>query len=249
MREAGGQVLYVKGAPDVLLPRLIDTDVAARLGAVVGDWAADGVRVLLVARRAEADGPEPREDELEALGVLGLSDPPRETARGAVVEAERAGVRTVMVTGDEPRTAIAVAHACGIGGAEPGVLTGLSMDQLTDEELTARIAEVDIFARIAPAQKLRIVRALQACGEVVAMTGDGVNDVPALAAANVGVAMGRGSTDAAMDAADIVITDNDLSTIVAAIGEGRSATLRVSEQVADLGDRQRRDDQAGPVLP
>ena len=222
VREAGGQVLYVKGAPDVLLPRLIDTDVAARLGAVVGDWAAEGVRVLLVARRAEADGPEPREDELEALGVLGLSDPPRETARGAVVEAERAGVRTVMVTGDEPRTAIAVAHACGIGGAEPGVLTGLSMDQLTDDELTARIAEVDIFARIAPAQKLRIVRALQASGEVVAMTGDGVNDAPALAAANVGVAMGRGSTDAAMDAADIVITDNDLSTIVAAIGEGRA---------------------------
>ena len=221
VREGGQQVVYLKGAPDVLLPRIADRDDQSRLSAITHEWAAAGVRVLLVARHETARAPTSSEPELEPLGLVGMSDPLRDTAPGAVAEAARAGVRTVMVTGDEPRTATAVARVCSIGGPDPRVLGGAAMDALSDDELEERIGAVDVFARIAPAQKLRIVRALQRRGDVVAMTGDGVNDAPALVAADVGVAMGRGSTDAAMDAADIVITDNDLSTIVTAIREGR----------------------------
>ncbi len=222
VREDGQSVGYVKGAPDALLPRIANPDWRSRLGESTREWAAAGVRVLLVARHDVDERPAECEPELEPLGLIGLSDPLRETAPDGVADAARAGVRTVMVTGDEPRTAVAVARACAIGGADPHVLSGAAMDALTDGELELRIVDVDVFARIAPAQKLRIVRALQRRGDVVAMTGDGVNDAPALAAADVGVAMGHGSTDAAMDAADIVITDNDLSTIVAAIREGRA---------------------------
>ena len=221
VRERGQQVVYVKGAPDVLLPGIANRDERSRLSAVTHEWAAAGVRVLLVARHDTARAPTGSDPELEPLGLVGMSDPARHTAPGAVAEAARAGVRTVMVTGDEPRTATAVARLCSIGGSDPRVLEGAAMDALSDDELEERIGAVDVFVRIAPAQKLRIVRALQRRGDVVAMTGDGVNDAPALVAADVGVAMGRGSTDAAMDAADIVITDNDLSTIVTAIGEGR----------------------------
>jgi len=221
VRERGRHVVYIKGAPDVLLPRIANAEDRSRLGAITHEWTAAGARVLLVAQRQTADAPGDSEPDLEALGLLGLSDPLRDTAPGAVAEAAHAGVRTVMVTGDEPRTATAVARLCTIGGREPRVLSGAAMDALSDVELDAGIGQVDVFARIAPAQKLRIVRALERRGEVVAMTGDGVNDAPALAAADVGLAMGRGSTDAAMDAADIVITDIDLSTIVAAIREGR----------------------------
>ncbi len=222
LRETGRRVVYTKGAPDILLPRLTNADDRSRLAAVTSEWAAAGVRVLLVARRETPDTPEDSEPGLDALGLVGLSDRIRVTAPAAVTEAARAGVRTVMVTGDEPRTATAVARQCSIGGAEPRVLSGAAMELLSDDELDATIEDVDVFARIAPAQKLRIVKALQRRRAVVAMTGDGVNDAPALAAADVGVAMGHGSTDAAMDAADIVITDNDLSTIVAAIREGRA---------------------------
>lgn len=222
VRECGHEVVYVKGAPDTLLPRVADRRDRFRLEEVTRDWAAAGVRVLLVARHDRAQAADDCEPELEPLGLIGLSDPVRETAPAAVADAAHAGVRTVMVTGDEPRTASAVARACSIGGTDPRVLSGAELDELSDGELDDRIGEVDVFSRIAPAQKLRIVRVLQRRGNVVAMTGDGVNDAPALTAADVGVAMGRGSTDAAMDAADIVITDNDLSTIVAAVREGRA---------------------------
>ena len=225
VREGGGHVLYVKGAPDTLLPRLARQQDVERLSDVAGEWAAEGIRVLLVARRSGVESvtrPEDRERDLEPLGLLGLSDPPRETSAAALQKAAAAGMRTIMVTGDEPRTAVAIARACGLGGKLPAVLTGATIDELGDEQLRERIADVDVCARIAPVQKLRIVRALQQRGEVVAMTGDGVNDVPALTAADVGIAIGHGGTDAAIDAADVVITDNDLSTILAAVREGRS---------------------------
>ena len=132
------------------------------------------------------------------------------------------GIRTVMITGDHPGTAAAVGRACGVGGASAEVMTGAELDRVSDAELRELVTNVDVFARAVPAHKLRIVDALQRRGEVVAMTGDGVNDAPALAAADVGVAMGRGGSDAAIEAADIVLTDNDFATIVAAVEGGRT---------------------------
>jgi Ca2+-transporting ATPase len=216
----GRRTSYVKGAPEALVPRL--SGAAPELERRASEWSAEGVRVLLVAERGDVASDEEAEVELEGLGLVGLSDPARESAAAAVAAAHGGGIRTVMITGDNPRTATAVARACGIGGERPRVLAGAELDRLSDERLRRSVGQVDVFARAVPAHKLRIVAALQARGEVVAMTGDGVNDAPALSAADVGVAMGRGGSDAAIEAADIVLTDNDFATIVAAVEGGRT---------------------------
>jgi Ca2+-transporting ATPase len=222
VRNAEGEVVsYVKGAPDVLLSRLADRGAAGGLEAVAERWAAEGVRVLLVGRRVGvAPGSDP-ESELEPLGLIGLADPPRDASRESVEEARRAGVRTVMITGDHPLTAVSIARATGIVARSEPVLTGPELDRLDDGELRARAREVAIYARVAPEHKVRIVEALKSQGEVVAMTGDGVNDVPALRAAHIGVAMGRRGSDAASAAAAMVLTDDNYGTIVAAIKRGR----------------------------
>jgi P-type Ca2+ transporter type 2C len=208
----------VKGAPEVLLPRLVaGTD---GLGELVAAWADDGLRVLLVARRAVLPAGGDPEAELEPVGLIGLADTPRATARASVAEARAAGVRTIMITGDHPRTAASVAAAAAIDARE--ALTGPELDALGDGELRAAVRRVSVFARVVPEHKVRIVEALQRDGEIAAMTGDGVNDVPALKAADIGVAMGRRGTDAAAQAADMVLTDDDYSTIVRAIRQGRS---------------------------
>ncbi|MHB1837183.1 MAG: cation-translocating P-type ATPase, partial [Solirubrobacteraceae bacterium] len=153
VQEQERRVVYVKGAPEVLLPRIEDSGERSRLTAIVQQWAAAGVRVLLVARYQKLLSTGGSGSELEPLGLLGLSDPVRDTARGAVEQAARAGVRTVMVTGDEPRTATAIARACSIGGPDRRVLGGAEMDALSDAQFDATIDHVDVFARIAPAQK------------------------------------------------------------------------------------------------
>jgi P-type Ca2+ transporter type 2C len=211
---------YVKGAPDALLPRLAHPapDVEGRMAA----WSEDGVRVLLVAERGDVEPGQDPEVDLLPLGLVGLSDPPRASAAPAVAAAREGGIRTVMITGDHPRTAAAVARACGIGDGPPRVIMGAELDEMNDEQLRERVGRVDVFARAVPSHKLRIVEALQRRGAVVAMTGDGVNDAPALVSADVGVAMGHGGSDAAIEAADIVLTDNDFATIVAAIEGGRT---------------------------
>ena len=140
----------------------------------------------------------------------------RPTAPGAVTECARAGVRTVMITGDYPGTARAVAAEVGLT-ADSGVLTGPELDAMSDTELATRVGTVNLFARVVPELKLRLVRALRASGEVVAMTGDGVNDAPALRAANIGIAMGARGTDVAREAADLVLLDDDFSSIAQAI--------------------------------
>ena len=217
----GRRVSSVKGAPEAVLPRLRHP--ARDLESIAADWSTSGVRVLMVAERAGSPPGEDPERELTALGLIGLADPPRPSAAPAVAAAREGGIRTVMITGDHPGTAAAVARACGIGDPSgPRVMTGAQLDELSDEELRDRVGAVDVFARAVPAHKLRIVDALQRDGAVVAMTGDGVNDAPALAAADVGVAMGRGGSHAARDAADIVLTDNDFATIVAAVEGGRT---------------------------
>ena len=211
--EDGTNRIYVKGAPEVVLERAaIDAEEARRLTERAERWAADGLRVLAVAERAIDDplaDEEVVERRLDVVGLVGLDDPLRPAARAAVATALAAGLRVEMLTGDHPVTARALGRMLGLPDAA-------------------------IHARITPAEKLRLVERLQAEGEVVAVTGDGVNDAPALKRADVGVAMGSTGTEAAREASDLVLTDDDFATIVAAIREGRAITDNIRKFVAFL---------------
>ena len=189
------------------------------------DLAAKGMRVLGVAVRALESppaGPElpALEEDLVLVGLFGMLDPPRPEVTDAVARCREAGIRPVMITGDHPLTARHIARQVGITGSEE-FLTGQDLDELTDEELRERVSSVSVFARVAPEHKLRLVASLQQQGLVVAMTGDGVNDAPALRKADIGVAMGITGTDVTRDAAEMVLLDDNFATIVAAVEEGR----------------------------
>jgi P-type Ca2+ transporter type 2C len=190
-----------------------------RLGGLALRTLAVAYRPLEDRERARAD--ESLEQELVYLGLVGIIDPPRPEARTAIVEARAAGIRVLMITGDHPRTAVRIAGDLGI--VEPGarVLTGAELDAASDEELKAIVREVSVYARVAPEHKLRIVDALQANDRIVAMTGDGVNDAPALKAADIGVAMGITGTEVTKEAADMILADDKFATILAAVREGR----------------------------
>lgn len=210
--------LEVKGAPEALLPTAQVPGVAA----AVERMSDRALRVLAVGRvdsDVPLDDPEQVFAGVELLGIVGLADPPRPEAVAAVDDCRRAGIRVVMVTGDQPRTAAAVGRQCGLRDSAP--LTGRDLDRLDERELAEAVTATDVFARVNPDHKLGIVRALQSHGEIVAVTGDGVNDAPALSQANVGVAMGKGGTEVARQAADIVLTDDDFATITHAVAEGR----------------------------
>jgi Ca2+-transporting ATPase len=217
-------VIAAKGAPEAIADLChLDGVRTADIRAEVAVLAAAGLRVLGVARaqfRAGTLPPEQHDFEFEWVGLAGLADPIRPAVPDAIRECHAAGIRVVMITGDHPETARAIAREIRLhdGG---GVLTGPELDTLDDDALGARVRSVDIFARVVPEQKLRLVRALQAAGEVVAMTGDGVNDAPALKAADIGIAMGGRGTDVAREAAALVLLDDDFSSIVAAIRLGR----------------------------
>ncbi len=216
--------VHVKGAPEVLVPRLAGEHDGGGLSELAARWAAGGARVLLVAKRQPPATPD-AEANLVPSGLIALEDPPRAAARSGVEKARRAGVRTVMVTGDHPDTARAIAQQVGIVGEndEAPVLTGEEIERMSEEELAAASSvRTAIYARVAPEHKVRIVEALRANGEIVAMTGDGVNDAPALRTADIGVAMGRRGTDVARSVADMVLADDDYSTIVEAIRRGRA---------------------------
>ncbi|BDG24083.1 cation-translocating P-type ATPase [Thermus thermophilus] len=203
---------FLKGAPEALVPRLaLPQEEQARLFEEAGAHAAKGFRVL-----ALAFGEGEREEGLRFLGFVLLLDPPRPEVPEAVARVLKAGVRVVMVTGDHPATALAIARRVGMPAEV--VATGEELEALSDEELL----KVDVFARVRPEDKLRIVEVLQKAGEVVAMTGDGVNDAPALKRADVGVAMGVRGSDVSREVADLVLLDDNFATIVAAIEEGRS---------------------------
>jgi Ca2+-transporting ATPase len=222
--EGDEHVIAAKGAYEAIadLCHLAPGD-AARLAAAAEAMADEGARVLGVARARFRPGPLPEQQhdfDFELVGLVGLEDPVRPAVPAAIAAATAAGVRVVMITGDHPRTATAVARAAGLPGPDE-VITGAELDQLSDDELGARIPTVGVFARVVPEQKLRIVRALKAAGEVVAMTGDGVNDAPALKAADIGLAMGGRGTDVAREASSLVILDDDFGTIVEAIRNGR----------------------------
>jgi Ca2+-transporting ATPase len=211
-----GGVAYFKGAPEVLLERAAlrpeEREHWMRRAEVA---AVEGYRVLGLAR-----GAGEKEDGLAFLGLVLLWDPPRPEVAAALASAQNAGIRVVMITGDHPATALAAAIAIGLRGTE--ALLGSDVETLTNEELVQRVGSVGVFARVSPEHKLRIVEALRAAGEIVAVTGDGVNDAPALKRADVGVAMGKRGSDVAREVADLVLTDDNFASIVAAIEEGRS---------------------------
>ncbi len=227
-------MLYTKGAPEVIVDRCsheltttgpIALSEARRLWWQEGvdDMAGRAMRTLAIAGRAHP-GPELTEEsehDLVLYAVVGIIDPPREEAAPAVADAQGAGIRVVMITGDHPRTAHQIACDLGIADAASTPVTGRELDELEGDEFADAAATTPVFARVAPTHKLDLVEALQDRGEVVAMTGDGVNDAPALKAADIGTAMGVAGTDVAREAADLVLTDDNFATIVAAVGEGR----------------------------
>lgn len=211
---------YVKGAPEVLL-RHVPADVAALAWTAVERYAGDGMRVLAFARgRGILVDRETWTDGLDFLGLIAMSDPPRAGVAESVASCHRAGIGVTMITGDHPATATAIGRELGIAG-ELDALTGPEIAVLDDQQLVDRVSRTAVFARVAPEHKLRLVQALQSGGAIVAMTGDGVNDAPALRQADVGVAMGVSGTAAAKDAADIVLGDDNFATIRLAVEEGR----------------------------
>lgn len=217
-------IVATKGAPEAIadLCHLPDTE-RKSLAEQAESMADRGLRVLGVAkaRHGVQDGfPEIQHDfDFEFVGLIGLADPLRPEVPGAVAECQRAGIRVVMITGDHPRTARAIAANAGIDSRE--VITSAELESMDVKALSARIASVSIFARVTPQQKLAIVEALKVNGEIVAMTGDGVNDAPALKAAHIGIAMGKRGTDVAREAASLVLLEDDFGAIVAAIRLGR----------------------------
>jgi Ca2+-transporting ATPase len=220
-------VIAAKGAPEAIADLChLSPEQCAAVDHNVGELADRGRRVLGVARARFriADGlpPEQHDFDFEFIGLVGLQDPIRELVPAAVRHAYEAGIRVVMITGDYPGTATSIAREIGLRPADRFV-TGPQLAEMSDDELAECIGDVCIFARMVPEQKLRIVRALKARGEVVAMTGDGVNDAPALKAADIGIAMGQRGTDVAREASAIVLTDDDFSSIVGAVREGRRA--------------------------
>ena len=220
----GAVVVASKGAPEAIaeLCRL-SPERRAQAAQEVTRLASQGLRVLGVARAESTAEPLPqkhRQLRLEYLGLVAFEDPLRDAVPAAVAECRTAGIRVVMITGDYPETARSIARQAGLSDPET-VITGQELLGLADSELAARLGCTQIFARVAPEQKLRLVMALKANGEIVAMTGDGVNDAPALKAAHIGIAMGRRGTDVAREAASIVLLDDDFSSIVAAVKLGR----------------------------
>lgn len=218
-----GFLVAAKGAPEAIA-ELCRLDAAARAATTqaVDEMAQTGLRVLGIAQAsfAGADLPSSQQDfNFRFMGLVGLADPVRESVPPALAECRNAGIRVIMITGDYPATARAVAAAAGLSGHE--LVTGDELESLNDDELASRMRTVTIFARIMPEQKLRIVEALKANGEIVAMTGDGVNDAPSLKAAHIGVAMGGRGTDVAREASSIILLDDDFGSIVDTIRLGR----------------------------
>jgi Ca2+-transporting ATPase len=236
-RAGGERVIAIKGAPEAVLARCTDTPRVHRLAAESAGWAARGLRVIAVARWHGPDGAELPGQGYEAVGIVGFADPLREDVPAALQECRRAGVRVVMITGDSPITALAIATAAGfVPGETDGtaVLTGRQLDAMTDPQFDQAAGSVAVFARVTPAQKLRIVQALQRRGEVVAMTGDGVNDGPALRAADIGVAMGERGTDVAREAAALVLLDDRFASLVDAVRAGRRIFVNLRKAMGYL---------------
>ena len=234
----GGWQVFVKGAPDVVLEDCIGLSELQRKNIVKAnqDMADQALRVIAVATRELRMLPASMQDRvveqnITFLGLFGLVDPPRPEAAKAVARCARAGIRPVMITGDHPATAGAIAQKLGILKEKKEILTGRELDFLPQEVLEQEVERFSVYARVTPEHKLRIVKAWQSRGQVVCMTGDGVNDAPALKAADMGCAMGRSGTDVARGAASMVLTDDNFSTIVRAVEEGRGVYANIKKAI------------------
>ncbi|HEU4597289.1 MAG TPA: cation-translocating P-type ATPase [Pyrinomonadaceae bacterium] len=239
-----GVAAYAKGAPEVIVQscarRLnergeeVPLDEAGRAEVLEAAqrMAGEALRVLAVAYKRDA-APEDAEREMTLLGLVGMIDPPRPEARAAVRECEDAGIKVIMITGDHPLTAKAVAEELGLSKSGH-VVTGPELEAMSDEELGREVDSIEVCARVSPAHKLRVVTALQARGQIVAMTGDGVNDAPALKKADIGIAMGITGTDVSKEAAAMTLTDDNFASIVAAVEEGRGIFSNIKKYLMYL---------------
>ncbi len=248
----GEQVVYIKGAPEALLEICgsiytengqseitLSVDMMNEVNQAAKKMADSALRVLAVGfvHKGNIDGAKgflPYAGKVTLIGLIGELDPPRIEVASAVQECRAAGIRPVMVTGDHKATGVAIARTLGISQKNDIAIDGLELDEMSEQTLISKLDSISVFARVHPAQKLRIIQALQKKGEVVAMTGDGVNDAPALVSANVGVAMGITGTEVAKEAAKIVITDDNFSTIVAAVSEGRLVYQNIKKLILFL---------------
>ena len=234
----GKLIVIVKGAFDMMAVRCVGGDIEK--GREMTDrMSRDALRVLAVAyKEIDSLSAEPTSEELESgltfLGLVGMIDPPRPEAKDAVAVCRRAGIKPVMITGDHVVTASAIARELGILLDGDDAITGAQLDAMTDEELDRRVENISVYARVSPENKIRIVKAWQRKGQIVSMTGDGVNDAPALKAADIGCAMGITGTDVAKGAADMTLTDDNFATIVDAVKEGRGIYANIKKVVGFL---------------
>lgn len=234
----GKITVIVKGAVDILTTRCITGNIE-KSKEIAEEMSKDALRVIAIAYKIIDKLPEnptieDLEKDLEFLGLVGMIDPPREEAKEAVTICRQAGIKPVMITGDHIVTASAIAKQIGIMQDGDGAITGFELQQMSDEELNNKVRSISVYARVSPEDKIRIVKAWQAQGEVVSMTGDGVNDAPALKAADIGCAMGITGTDVAKGAADMTLTDDNFATIVKAVEEGRGIYENIKKVVGFL---------------
>ncbi|MBR6729453.1 MAG: cation-translocating P-type ATPase [Clostridia bacterium] len=231
-------IVIVKGAFDVMMSRCISGDLE-KAKAINEEMSQNALRVLAVAYKevdAVPQNPtsEELENELHFMGLVGMIDPPRPEAKAAVATCRKAGIKPVMITGDHVVTASAIAKELGILREGDRAVTGAELDAMSDEELDKAVTGISVYARVSPENKIRIVKAWQRRGQVVSMTGDGVNDAPALKAADIGCAMGITGTDVAKGAADMTLTDDNFATIVEAVREGRGIYANIKKVVGFL---------------
>lgn len=232
----GGYLVLTKGAYDRVPFRSTEQEESKMRHDVHDAFAHDALRIIALGSKhiselPAADALSEVEQDLDFEGIIGIIDPPRPECAAAIASAKKAGVRTVMITGDHAATAGAIARQIGLLAEDELILTGLELDEMSDEELIDNVARCSVYARVSPEDKIRIVEAWQEHDEVVAMTGDGVNDAPALKAADVGIAMGIAGTEVAKSAADMVLTDDNFSTIVEAVSKGRNVFSNIRKTV------------------
>lgn len=250
----GGNIIYVKGSPERVLTicdsQLIDGEETPlnekEILERAADMAGEALRVLGMAyKRVPREKTSLKIEDIKGLtflGLQGMMDPPRDEAIKAVARCKTAGIRTVMITGDHVLTAVAIARQLGIiSNGQDKALSGEELSRMSDEELYEAVGKVSVYARVTPEHKLRIAKQLQKRGEIVAMTGDGVNDAPALKAADIGVAMGITGTEVSKEASSMVLTDDNFASIVSAVEEGRHAWKNLEKAILytlpTMGDR------------